>query len=242
VFPTPLHRALRAVAFSLLPPHCLLCGQDGATERDLCDACAADLVHNATACARCALPLATAAALCGDCLRHPPPFDAAFVPFVYASPLDRLLLRLKFGRNLAAGRVLTELWCAHGSAAPLPLPQALIPVPLHAQRLRERGFNQALELARPLARAFGVPLAAEALVCVRATAPQSELDAKARRRNLRGAFALAPDVKLPPHVALLDDVMTTGATLRAAAATLRRAGVQRIDVWACARAPPLRRR
>ena len=237
MLPLRFHRALRAVAFAVLPPHCLLCGRDGATQRDLCDACAADLVHNATSCARCALPLSNAAALCGDCLRHPPPFDAAFVPFVYASPLDRLLMRLKFGRSLAAGRVLAELWCARWSVAPPPLPQALIPVPLHAQRLRERGYNQALELARPLARRFGVPLATDALLRVRATAPQSELDAKARRRNLRAAFAATPHARLPPHVALLDDVMTTGATVRAAAASLRRAGVQRIDVWACARAP-----
>ena len=103
-------------------------------------------------------------------------------------------------------------------------------------------FYVPLELARPLTHAFGVPLAVAALVRVRATPPQSELDAKARRRNLRGAFALAPHARLPDHVALLDDVMTTGATLRAAAAAVRRAGATRVDIWACARAPPARRR
>ena len=142
VFSTRFHSALRAFAFALLPPHCLLCGQDGATARDLCDACAADLIANVTACARCALPLAAAAAQCGECLHSAPPFDAAYVPFVYASPLDRLLMRFKFGRSLAAGRVLAEAWCARWADAPPPLPQVLVPVPLHTQRLRERGYNQ----------------------------------------------------------------------------------------------------
>ena len=121
--------------------------------------------------------------------------------------------------------------------AALPRPQALVPVPLHATRLRQRGYDQALELAKPLAQALGIPLHADALQRQRATAAQSELDAEARKRNLRGAFALHPGQALPEHVVLVDDVMTTGATLQAAAKTLRRAGVLRVDAWVCARVP-----
>lgn len=158
-----------------------------------------------------------------------------YAPFIYHFPLDRLVPRFKFHDDLAAGRLLAELMIE--GLADTPLPQALVPVPLHASRLRQRGYDQALELARPLARHLQLPLLADALLRVRATAPQSELDAAARRRNLRQAFRVLPGAALPVHVALVDDVMTTGTTLRAAAQTLARAGVERVDAWVCARAP-----
>lgn len=228
---------VRHLQFAVLPPHCLLCGQAGAEKRDLCTACAADLQFNHVCCPRCALPLEATAPLCGECLHTEPPFASARVPFVYAPPLNVLLTRLKFGRNLAAGRVLSELWIDAMREAPLPIPQALIPVPLHGDRLRERGYNQALELARPLARGFGIALRSDVLMRSRATFAQSNLDADARHRNLRGAFSILPNAVLPTHVALFDDVMTTGTTLRECARTLVRAGVGRVDVWAVARAP-----
>ncbi len=228
-----LARGLRIV----LPPRCLLCGAAGADHRDLCAACAAELQPNTPCCPRCAVPLATAAPACGDCLRRPPAFTAAWVPLRYAHPLDLLEARFKFHADLAAGRVLAQRLCEAAAAAPPECPGLLLPIPLHVARLRQRGYNQALELARPLATWLGVPLRTDLLLRSRATPPQTGLDAATRRRNLRGAFALAPDAPLPAHVALFDDVMTTGATLREAAATLRRAGVARVDVWALARAP-----
>jgi ComF family protein len=183
--------------------------------------------------------------LCGECLDDPPPFDAAFSPFLYTHPLDLLLAKLKFGRGLAAGRVLAEAWlaalAAEFTANPgRARPARLLPVPLHPARLCERGYNQALELAKPLARAFGIALLPALLRRTRATAAQSDLDAVARRRNLRGAFETDGDglaATAGNHLVLLDDVMTTGATLREAARTLKRAGVARVDVWALARAP-----
>ncbi len=229
--------AARRLQWSLLPPHCLLCGSAGSRRRDLCAACAADLVHNRVCCPRCALPLDVPAPLCGECLQREPPFAAAFAPFVYAPPLDNLLTRLKFGRSLAAGRVLSELWIEAVRKQSPVLPQALIPVPLHPQRLRERGYNQALELSRPLTRGLALPLRVDGLRRIRATSAQSNLDADARRRNLRDAFVAADATTLPEHVAVLDDVMTTGTTLRECAHTLLRAGVARVDVWALARAP-----
>jgi ComF family protein len=227
---------------AVLPLHCLLCGGDGAQRRDLCSACAADLLRNQCCCPRCALPLQTPAPLCGECLQRPPPFDAAFAPFVYAHPLDLLMTRLKFGHNLAAGRVLSELWIeAIATFAPAQ-PALFVPVPLHASRLRERGYNQALELIRPVARVLRVPLAEAMLSRTRATPAQVNLDAATRRRNLRGAFdadasALGAIAGECAHIALVDDVMTTGTTLRECARVLRRAGAGRIDVWALARAP-----
>src|SRR5690606_6443743 len=154
---------------------------------------------------------------------------------VYGDPVDRLLPRFKFHRDLAAGRALAEAMAER--FAPLPRPDALVAVPLHRARLRQRGYDQALELAKPLSRALGIPLPRDVLQRMRTTAPQSRLDATARRRNLRGAFVVAPGMPLPAHVALVDDVMTTGATLHAAAKALRRAGVARVDAWVCARVP-----
>ena len=215
----------------LLPWRCLVCRERG-EGGDLCGACRAALPVAVAACARCALPLPAPAPACRRCLRSPPPWQAAHAAFAYGFPLDRLLPRFKFHGDLAVGRVLADLWCARLPAA---RPAALVPVPLHRSRLRERGYDQALELARVLARHGGLPVRADALWRPRATARQSELAAKARRRNVAGAFALRGP-PLPPHVALVDDVMTTGATLRACTQMLRAAGVKRVDVWVLARA------
>jgi ComF family protein len=225
---------LRHAGRVLLAPRCLVCGQSGAQGLDLCEACAAALPWNHTACPRCALPTPHGDP-CGDCLQTPPPVARTCAAFVYGFPLERLVPRFKFHQDLAAGRLLAELMLRPLAATERP--QAVVPIPLHPTRLRARGYDQALELARPIARALDLPLLADALVRQRQTAPQSELDALARRRNLRGAFALQPGAALPSHVALLDDVMTTGATLHAATKVLLRAGVQRVDAWVCARAP-----
>lgn len=237
---TRLRFWLRNDASRLLwPARCLVCGEAGEDVRDLCRACAATLPWNPVACGRCALPL-PASGTCGRCLRRPPPLAAVHAACRYGFPLDRLLPRFKFHQDLAAGRLLSQLMAE--ACAPLPRPDALIPIPLHRARLRHRGYDQALELARPLACALSLPLLDDALLRVRATTPQSELDAVARHRNLRDAFAVrsregVPAHALPNHVVLVDDVMTTGATLHAAAKALLRAGVQRVDAWVCARVP-----
>ena len=233
--------ALGALIAAVLPPRCLLCAGEGADGRDLCVGCRADLPLNICCCARCALPLEHAAERCGICLKREPPFASAWAPFRYAHPLDLLEARFKFHRDLAAGRLLSGLMIeAFAERPPAARPERLICVPLHRERLRERGYNQALELARPLAKALRIPLDPEALIRLRNTTAQTGLDAKARRRNLHAAFAVAANVSLPVHVAILDDVMTTGTTLSECARVLRRAGVERVDVWALARAPARR--
>ncbi|WP_305805145.1 ComF family protein [Stenotrophomonas sp. YIM B06876] len=221
----------------LLPLRCLVCGEAGSGECDLCADCRATLPWTAAACDRCALPLPLpvhggVATLCGPCLQQSSPLQQTRAAFVYGAPVDALVRRFKFHQDLAAGHLLSRLMAEPWRGAPMP--QAIVPVPLHPARLRQRGYDQALELARPLARQLQLPLC-HGLRRVRGTAPQSELDAGARRRNLKGAFVALPGVSA--HVALLDDVMTTGATLHAAATALRRAGVQRVDAWVCARVP-----
>jgi len=219
----------------LFPPTCLVCAEPGQPGRDLCPACAAALPWLESACRGCALPLPATEpgdALCGTCRQGRSPLAGVQAAFLYAAPVDGLLRRFKFHGDLAAGRLLAQLM--HARLATVERPLALVPVPLHLSRLRRRGYDQALELARPLARTLRLPLLA-GLRRTRATAAQSELDAAARRRNLRATFAARGT--LPAHVALVDDVMTTGATLHAAARALRRAGVVRVDAWVCARVP-----
>ena len=221
----------------LLPLRCLACDGRGHDGMDLCPACLRAMPWMPPACRRCALPLgdADAGALCGACLvQQAPTIHATRAAMLYAFPLDRLLPRLKFHADFAAGRVLARLMAQSLQAAERP--QALVPVPLHASRLRRRGYDQTAELARPLARMLDLPLRAQLLSRRRATQAQSRLDEGQRQRNLHGAFAVG-DGPLPAHVALVDDVMTTGATLRAAAGALRAAGVQRVDAWVCARVP-----
>lgn len=217
-----------------LGDRCLLCDARCDPGR-LCTACEADLPRNSTACARCASPMPVPAEACGDCLRRPTPIDRVHATFVYRRPLDALLPRMKFHADLAAAQVLGRLMAT--ALRDTGQPDALVPIPLHRSRLRARGYDQSLELARPLASALRLPLRLDLLHRVRATGPQSRLDAVERRRNLRGAFEVATARPLPPHVALVDDVMTTGATLHAAAAALKRAGVARVDAWVCARVP-----
>ena len=157
--------------------------------------------------------------------------------FLYRPPLDSLIIQLKFGRRLALARLLGELLTEAWQAARPPdtAVDLVVPVPLHPARLRERGYNQALELARPLARAWRVPLDVRCAARVRVTVPQSDLPAKRRRRNIKGAFRVTEAVA-GRHVAVVDDVMTSGHTASEFAATLRRAGAASVSVWVGARA------
>jgi ComF family protein len=221
----------------LAPATCVLCGGEGAVGRDLCIGCEADLPDNDLACAVCAEPLPDGvgrSARCGACLIDPPPFETSFVPFRYAYPLDRLVLGLKFRNQLACGRVLGELFARRLLSSGGTLPEAVVPVPLAPRRYRERGFNQATELALAIHRLTGVCVRTDVAVRQRETAEQAGLDRNARRKNMRGAFAAVRPL-LARHIAILDDVVTTGSTVGELTAVLRRAGAERVEVWAIAR-------
>ncbi|RMG32430.1 MAG: ComF family protein [Gammaproteobacteria bacterium] len=214
---------------------CRLCGT--AAHDTLCPACRDELPIIPHACRQCGLPLQgeDEKRLCGECLSRPPAFDAARIPFLYADPIDRLISALKFHERLSDGRLLGSLLAA-------TLPQTaeidlLLPIPLHRGRLRQRGFNQAAELARTLARVAHLPADYRALVRVQATAPQHRATRRQRLRQMREAFAWRGNGPPPPRVALVDDVVTTGATMDAAAACLKRAGAEWVEIWAVARTP-----
>jgi ComF family protein len=218
---------------------CILCRGAGQPGLDLCAACALDLPANDVACSRCAIPLtasANAAYVCGACLRRRPAFHAAFVPFRYDYPLDWLIHGLKYRREAASGRILGALLARRLLAQPArSFPELIIPTPLSIRRYRERGFNQAIELARPVSAAIGAPWRADLVVRHRETREQSGLGRRERRRNVRGAFALCKPLPAR-HVAILDDVVTTGSTAHELARVLRRGGATRIELWGVARA------
>lgn len=228
---------LNKLLFRLFPPTCLLCGAPGDDGQDLCAGCRADLPVNARACQRCALPLGGAALSCGQCQQQPPAFDRTIAPFLYQPPMDYLIKALKFQGRLPFARLLGGLLGQRIAERSEPLPECLLPVPLHPSRLRERGFNQALEIARSAAGPLGLTVLPDSLRRIRATLPQTQLDGAARRHNVQGAFAVYRPITAR-HVAVLDDVVTTGSTTSELARLLRTAGVAEIEVWACARTPP----
>jgi ComF family protein len=227
-------RGMRASVECALPPCCALCARatGGAF---LCDACAGSIVLPAP-CPRCALP-SPGGATCGRCLAHPPAWDAAVAAGAYAFPLDRLVQRLKYGGDLPLAAALGEQLAAAAAArGAISRVDVLVPMPLSAQRQRERGCNQAREIARVTSRAAGLPMRG-GLARSRHAAPQAALPWRERVRNVRGAFA-ATRAFDGERVALVDDVMTSGATAAAAASALRRGGASRVEVWVVARTLP----
>lgn len=217
------------VAQRTLSPHCILCGATTAGPR-LCTPCAGSLPRlPSLRCRVCALPLTTGET-CGVCLQHPPAYDSVSAPFAYAFPVDALIHALKYGGNLSIAPVLAE---ALASSSP-PRVDALLPTPLAARRLRERGFNQAQELARIAGRRLGIRVLADACRKVSDTVPQAGLPWKERKRNVRSTFVCDADLS-GLRVAIVDDVMTSGATLNELARNLKRAGAVHVSAWVVAR-------
>jgi len=229
---------------SALPSACALCGGDH--ERAICEGCHAQFFcHRIPRCMQCALPLPqerhASAIVCGACLKKPPAFDATIVAADYGPPLDRLVLALKFGGRLELAPLFARTMRDALLQAPeFALPLRLTAVPLGARRLVERGFNQALEIAKPLSRSLGIPLDAQLLARQRDTRAQSLLPPGERRTNMRRAFTVPPDADARLngcHVGVIDDVMTTGETLNAVAAALKRNGAARVTNFVFARTP-----
>ncbi|MDX1465434.1 MAG: ComF family protein [Halomonas sp.] len=218
-----------------LPGRCVFCLSSLPGEAPWCADCFARLPWNRPACDGCGEPQppAQAGLRCGRCLRRHPAFDRARVPLRYADEVAGLVQRFKFDASPRAGSLLLELLVAGLTSDERAWPGALMAVPLHPRRARERGFDQARWLARRLARRLDRPLVRA--VRLRDTPSQRGLDRGERRANLRAAFGVP--VGLPGRVALVDDVMTTGATLEALAVACRRAGAREVEAWAVARTP-----
>jgi ComF family protein len=231
ILPQALQRPLRSIAALLLPGSCLLCAADSATSL-LCPACSADLPQlPAALCPQCG-DETTLGERCGACLKDPPAFARTIALFRYEFPVDRLIQALKYGHQLALAAWLGRRLGQRLVAADYDL---VLPLPLHPSRLRTRGFNQSLEIARFTSKALGIPMNQGLLTRIRATSPQAELPLKERGRNVRGAFECASDLE-GKRILLIDDVMTTGSTLREAARILKLHGAGQITVAVAARA------
>jgi ComF family protein len=227
---------LGRLAATMFGGSCYVCRGAASRGALICVACERDLpVLARECCPRCALPAADGQ-VCGRCLAEPPGFDATVAAFAYAFPVDVMVKALKFASELAlapylAGHLADTLAGAGAAGRAVDL---IIAVPLHPQRLAERGYNQSVEIARVLSRGTGTPLASAGCERLRDTPAQAELPLDARARNMRGAFACSLDLA-GRRVALVDDVMTTGATLDALAAVVKRAGALSVANWVVAR-------
>lgn len=226
-----LKKAWQRTAAALLPQDCFLCAAPSGDSL-LCPACVASLPRlSAERCPTCALPT-PGAAVCGACLKQAPRFDATHAPFRYEFPLDRLIRSLKYAHRLASADFLGRELVRSAGALRADL---ILAVPLAPARLAARGFNQALEIARPLAHALGVPIELHRIRRRRDTAPQASLPWKERKQNIRHAFECELDLT-GKTVLVVDDVMTTGATVDELAATLKAKGAARVENCIVARA------
>lgn len=230
-----VYKCIDNILSLLYADHCDLCGAPA--RNALCDGCREALPFNHHRCRHCALPLppGNPVPCCGRCSRSHW-IEQSVIPLRYESPVDHLVGPFKFNGRLRHSRLLGDLMLEAVQQAGGPLPEQLLPIPLHPTRLRQRGYNQSLELARPLARKLGIRLTPDSCFRVLDTRPQADLPRRQRLRNLRGAFRLSGPLEAN-HVALVDDVVTTGSTVNELARLLCRAGVGRVDVWAVARTP-----
>lgn len=206
----------------------------------LCRACRQDLPGTDPGCRRCALPLTIGergALLCRQCERTEPPQDVSRIPWRYECPVDRMIRNYKYHATRAQGAALARNWARSAGGLTDSPPQALIPAPVDPNRLRQRGFSQTAELADWFSRSTGVPVLANRLRRHPGYRAQANLSRGERRRNLRDAFFIRGNTPLPRHVALVEDVVTTGATAEAMGQCLREAGVERLELWALARTP-----
>ena len=232
-----VYNGINIIQDYLLPPTCILCGNPGYRSRDICHSCYTHLPRNNLCCYRCAEILETPIAapmLCGRCLSRHPAFDETYAPFIHQGAIRHLIGTLKFSANYKNARLLGMLLADHLQQT-AERPELILPVPLHKSRYRQRGFNQAIEIGRTVAKELQIPLDLTSCRRHRDTPHQTQLTAKKRRKNLKNAFSVIKPIHAR-HIAILDDVMTTGSTAHELAYVLKKAGASRVDVWVCARA------
>jgi ComF family protein len=220
--------------------YCALCGAITNNPYDLCSPCETDLPWIKAACTRCGigLPFSSDTPLCGECLAKPPPFTRCIAPFRYEFPVVELINGFKFNGQLRYGRLLGTLLLQQLQAAyhSEPLPECIIPVPLHWRRLQKRGYNQSREIARQLASGLDLPCRPRVVKRRRYTTSQQSLNRKQRLKNLRHAFKVKPGLPYR-RVAVVDDVFTTGVTLAEFSNALISAGIEEVHCWCLARTP-----
>ncbi len=228
---------LESLVHIFLPGICLLCSAPTHRPRDLCQACELDLPWLTSVCQRCSLPLPEGApSLCGKCLRNPPPYRRCYCTFTYQYPIDRLILEFKENRKLLIGKLLATLMI---DSLPLDhaVPDLIIPVPLHKAALRQRGFNQSMEIAEVLSDQWRVPIDNRGCRRILRTQAQKSLPLKQRQQNVRGAFSADRSYR-GLRVAIVDDVITTGSTVNELARLITERGAAAIHVFCIARTKP----
>lgn len=214
----------------LLRPHCLLCGASEAENIGICQPCLNDLPwHPASSCPQCGL--ASNGLTCGACLSQAPHFDSTHAVFTYAYPVDAMLQRFKYAEMLNLGHTFGQLLAQSTASRNVDM---IIPMPMHPKRTQERGFNQALEIARHLDKS---KLDTHSAIRQKLTPPQASLPLKERVKNIKGAFAVNADLT-GKRIAIVDDVMTSGASLNELAKTLKKAGAKHVECWVIARTLP----
>lgn len=230
-----MRHLLNRLSFHLIGGVCVLC--DGITQRplDLCEGCERDLPTTVQRCERCSLPLDSLEP-CRSCAATSFAFDAAYCHFVYRTPVDRLISDFKTRGRQIYGHVLAECTATGWSSCGQNRPDALVPVPLTRRKRRQRGFNQADEVARVLASRLGLPVRRDLVHRVFEAEAQKGLGRDARQRNLQGVFRVNGQIQ-GGHFAIVDDVVTTGATASELASVLKQAGASRVDVVGLARTP-----
>lgn len=221
---------------------CLICDEAAHGADPVCNVCETELPWLLDQCEVCALPLPMDGLICGQCQKNPPAYKQVIAPWTYSFPIDSLISRFKHQARWPYGQLLARLLAQQlqhrFDADDLPRPDCLLPVPMARKRLRQRGYNQALMLARWLSADLHLAHDAHLLLRPHETQAQQALDAKSRKRNLLRAFALAPDAQVQGrHLALVDDVLTTGATAHSLAKLLMEAGARQVDVYCLARTP-----
>ncbi|MDH5600757.1 MAG: ComF family protein [Gammaproteobacteria bacterium] len=234
-----IYKWLKSNLRNAIPRQCVLCLTPTGNPHLLCAACEKELPKNTAHCIICAAAfpatlLSTKPLVCGKCQAQPPSYETSVIPYLYAAPLKQLITGLKFHADLSSVPLLANSFHRELKRNAEKLPECIIPVPLHKQRLKERGFNQAIEIARLIALQIKIPL--EISLCQRSkvTPYQSGLSAKQRKQNLKNAFTIAKEHPYK-HVAIFDDVVTTGTTVNELAKQLKKSGVKIIEVWAIAR-------
>lgn len=258
-----IHKLLKTTSFSLFPSCCVLCGAESNRLIDLCQHCENGLPHNNRCCVRCSIPLINASqsdTLCGECIGYPPAFDQCIAPLRYEFPISTLINRFKHQGHFCNSRVLADLLldCLfHSQSIQLKTteldveeqnsseqnlseisknPDLIVPVPLHWKRRFVRGFNQSQWLANYLGRQLNINVDNKLLTRTRNTPPQQQLKRKQRQKNLKGAFQVNHSLN-GQHIALIDDVVTTGSTVSELSRLLKKAGASRVDIWCLARTP-----
>jgi len=227
----------------LLPPCCILCGYATHCSHNICIRCQQNLPILPNCCQQCArfLPVVINTVIntpltCGACLNNPPPFDRTYALFPYEPPITQLVINLKFQHQFSVAKAMGDLFIQKLQVwyANQPLPDLIIPIPLHPKRLRERGYNQALEIARPIANTFAIPIDYHSAKRIKHTFAQSSLVAADRKQNMENAFKISGDYS-GLTIAVIDDVITTGHTITECCKALKQHGAKHIDVWCCAR-------